>query len=74
MKRVAAGAPLLTPWHYRPVKRPENRADYCLDCSFLPKCEHWVPVYNLLGRAFQLRLGAESREVPTQAFPANWNT
>ena len=35
-KRVAAGAHLPTPWIYEPAKRPDDRADYCLDCSFLP--------------------------------------
>ena len=36
MKRVAAGAHLPTPWLFVPAKRPDGRADYCLDCSFLP--------------------------------------
>ena len=36
MKRVAAGAHLPTPWLFEPAKRPDDRADYCLDCSFLP--------------------------------------
>ena len=35
MKRVAAGAHLQTPWLFEPAKRPDDRADYCLDCSFL---------------------------------------
>ena len=34
MKRVAAGAHLPTPWLFEPAKRPDDRADYCLDCSF----------------------------------------
>ena len=33
MKRVAAGAHLLTPWLFEPAKRPDDRADYSLDCS-----------------------------------------
>ena len=36
MKRVAAGAHLPTPWLFEPAKRPNDRADYCLDCSLLP--------------------------------------
>ena len=30
-KRVAAGAHLRTPWTFEPAKRPDERADYCLD-------------------------------------------
>ena len=37
VKRVAAGAHLLNPWLFEPAKRPDDRADYCLDCSFLPQ-------------------------------------
>ena len=36
MKRVAAGAHLRTLWLLEPAKLPDDRADYCLDCSFLP--------------------------------------
>ena len=36
MKRVAAGAHLPTPWVLEPAKRPDDRADYCVDCSVLP--------------------------------------
>ena len=39
MKRVAAGAHLPTP------TCPDDRADYCLDCSFLPWCKHQVLVF-----------------------------
>ena len=35
MKRVAAGAHLPKPWLFEPAKRPDDRADYCLGCSFL---------------------------------------
>ena len=45
MKRVAAGAHLPTPWFFEPVKRPDDRVDYCLDCSFLPQCVHQVLVF-----------------------------
>ena len=39
MNRVAAGAHHPTPWIFEPVKRPDDSADYCLDCSFLPQCK-----------------------------------
>ena len=35
MERVAAGAHLPTPWLFEPAKCRDDRADYCLDCSFL---------------------------------------
>ena len=35
MKRVAAGAHLATPWPFEPAKRPDDKFEYCLDCSFL---------------------------------------
>ena len=34
MKRVAAGAHLPTPRFFEPAKRPDDRADYCLDKSY----------------------------------------
>ena len=34
MKRVAAGAYIPTPWLFEPAKRPDDRADYCLDRRF----------------------------------------
>ena len=40
IKRVAAGAHLPTPWLFEPAKLPDDRADYCLDCSFLPHCKY----------------------------------
>ena len=45
IKRVAAGAHLPTPWLFEPEKRPDNRADYCLDGSFLLQCKHHVHVF-----------------------------
>ena len=36
LKRLAAGAHLPTPRLFEPAERPVDRADYCLDCSFLP--------------------------------------
>ena len=47
MKRVAAGAYLLTPWLFEPAKRPDDRADYCPDCSFLPQWKHRILVFTL---------------------------
>ena len=47
MKRVAAGAHLPTPWLFEPVKRPDDRTDYFLGCSFLPQCKHQVLVFTL---------------------------
>ena len=47
MKRVAAGAHLPTPWHFEPAKRPDDRAAYCLDGSFLPQWMHRVLVFTL---------------------------
>ena len=35
MTRVVAGAHLPTPWLFESAKRPDDRANYCLDCSFL---------------------------------------
>ena len=36
MKRVAAGAHLPTLWLFELAKCPDDRADYCLDCSSFP--------------------------------------
>ena len=36
-KRVAAAAHLPTPWLFEPTKRPDDRADYCLDYVILYK-------------------------------------
>ena len=47
MKRVAAVAHLPTPWFFEPAKRPDNSADYCLDCSFLHQWKHRVLVFTL---------------------------
>ena len=47
IKRVAAGAHLPTPWLFEPAKRPDDTADYCLDCSFLPQWNHRVLVFTL---------------------------
>ena len=47
MKRVAAGAHLPTPWLFESAKRPDDRADYCLDCSFLPQWKNLVLVFTL---------------------------
>ena len=47
MKRVAAGAHLPVPWLVETAKRPDDRADYCLGCSFRPQCKHQVFVFTL---------------------------
>ena len=47
MNRVAAGADLLTPWLCEPARRPDDRVEYCLECSSLPKCKHRVLVSPL---------------------------
>ena len=47
MKRLGAGAYLPTPWLFEPAKRPDDRADYCVDCSFLLWCKYQVLVFTL---------------------------
>ena len=47
MKRVAAGAHLPTPWLFEPAKHTDDRANYCLDCSFLPQWKLQVLVFTL---------------------------
>ena len=47
MKRVAAYAHLPAPWLLEPAKRPDDRADYCLDSSFLSQCKHQVLAFTL---------------------------
>ena len=47
MKRVAARAHLPTPLLFEPAKRPDDRADLCQDCSFLPQWKHQVFVFTL---------------------------
>ena len=34
IKRVAAGTHFPTHWRFEPAKRPDDIADYCLNCSF----------------------------------------
>ena len=68
MKRVAAGAHLPTPWFFESAKRPHDRADYCLDCSFLPQ---WERGLSGVGRALWANSGDGSAQC---AFPANWAT
>ena len=47
MKRVVAGAHIPNRWRFVPTKRPDIRADYCLNCSFLPQWKHRVLVFTL---------------------------
>ena len=34
-------------WLFEPTKSPDDRANYYLDCSFLPQCKHRVLVFTL---------------------------
>ena len=36
MQRVAAGAHLPTPRLFEPAQRLDDKADYCVGCSYLP--------------------------------------
>ena len=36
MERVDTGAHLPTSWLFELAKRPDDKVDYFLDCSFLP--------------------------------------
>ena len=36
VKRVTAGAHFPTHWLFEPAQRPDDRADNCMGCSFLP--------------------------------------
>ena len=47
MKHNAAGAHLLTHLFFEPAELPDDRANYCLYCSFLPHCKHWVLIFTL---------------------------
>ena len=42
MKRVAAGAHLPTPWLFELAKRPDDRADYCLEYL-----QYWNKNWNI---------------------------
>ena len=48
MKRVAADGYLPTPWPFESAERSDDRADYCLDCSFLPQWKDHVIVFTLV--------------------------
>ena len=67
MKRVAAGAHLPTPLLFEPAKRPDDRGDYCLDCSFQWKLQ--FPV-EALGTRFYTWSGARpmGEQCPNIAF------
>ena len=65
MKRVAAGVHLSIPWLFEPAKRPDDRVDYFLGCTFLPKCKHHVLVFIQLsgmGRALWVNSGEGSAQ------------
>ena len=44
---VTAGAHLACAWLFEPAKRPNDRADYCLYSSFLPKCKRQIFVFTV---------------------------
>ena len=74
-KRVAPGAHLQTPWLFKlfePANRPDDRADYCVDCSFLPSASTRYSFLHLsaVRRAFRAnsvraRYSTDSRCFPT---------
>ena len=52
--RKVEGTRYEAPWLFEPTKRPDDRADYCLDCNFLsatglqiPQCKHRVRVFTV---------------------------
>ena len=49
MKRVAAGAHLPTLRLFEPAEHPNDRADYCLDCSFRPSASTRYSFLHLSG-------------------------
>ena len=64
MERVAAGAHLPTPWLFEPAKRPDDRADYCVNCSFLPSASTKYSFLHLsgVGRALWANSGEGSAQ------------
>ena len=46
MERVDTGAHLPTSWLFELAKRPDDRAVYCVNCSFLSQCKHQVLVFT----------------------------
>ena len=68
IKRVAAGAHLSTPWLFEPAKRPDDRADYSLDCS-------WVDLGAPYGRTVVgARLNEHSQRTWPPTVPTNFLT
>ena len=71
VKLAAAGAHFPIPWLFLSLRiRPDDRVDYCVDCSFLPWCKHQVLVFTL--ERTGARPVGEQRWVlgPQWAFPA----
>ena len=67
IKRVDAGARILTPWLFEPAKLADDRADYCLDCNFLPgtklaSTRNWFSHLSGLGRALWAKNGEGSAQ------------
>ena len=46
-------------WLFEPVKRPDDGADFCLDCNFFPYCRHEVLVFTLEVLVFTHGVGRE---------------
>ena len=64
IKRVAAGAHVPTPRFFEPAKRPDDRADFCMDCSFLPSASTRYSFLKLngVGRALWAYSGEGSAQ------------
>ena len=74
MKRVAAGTHLPSPWLFEPAKRPDDTADYCLDCSFSSSSANTRYSFlrlNGVGRALWANSGDGSAQCELLA---NWVT
>ena len=61
MKRLAAGAHLPTPWHFEPAKRPDDRADYCLELGIKGTWRKHSFCLMTIGSADYLRTRATDR-------------
>ena len=53
MKRVTASAQLPTPWFFEPAKRPDDRAEYCLDLRIREQFYTTTPAREMLCPYFQ---------------------
>ena len=64
MKRAAASAHLPTPWLFESAKRPDDRTDYCLDCSSSPSASTGYSFLHMsgMGRALRANSGEDSAQ------------